>query len=182
MATSTSAFYVELYREHLEEAAFLYQQRLSLFRDSQVSWREIGQFEERLEAHIDALVVGGELALNVCRKHANADDRGEVFAALSVFCRQRRADLVSELLARVDIADAGKVRAVEDALKHELPSEWTSSCEQALSRPPGPMTPVLAKVAGYRRLPLRPQIEQALAASPDDALPSMAWALGCPDS
>src|SRR5437867_8681097 len=90
MAISLRAFKIELYQEHLEEAAFLYQQRLALFRDPEISWRKIGEFEDRLEAHVDALVVGEELALEVCRARVKAGEPAELFPIVSVFCRQRR--------------------------------------------------------------------------------------------
>ena len=70
MDTSTRAFQIDLYLEHLEEAAFLYEQRKVLRKNAEFSWRAIADFEERLEAHIDALVVGAGLALEICRKRA----------------------------------------------------------------------------------------------------------------
>ena len=54
---SASDFETELYQEHLEEASFLYEQRLTLFDDIEITWLDIEDFEERFEAHIDALVV-----------------------------------------------------------------------------------------------------------------------------
>ena len=66
--TSIRQFNVELYREHLEEASFLYEQRLAYLHDPEVNWPDLGDWEERFEAHIDALVVGGELALEICRR------------------------------------------------------------------------------------------------------------------
>ena len=41
MAISNKEFNIELYQEHLEEASFLYEQRLSLLNDSELSWKEI---------------------------------------------------------------------------------------------------------------------------------------------
>ncbi|MBW2742277.1 MAG: hypothetical protein JRE64_26360, partial [Deltaproteobacteria bacterium] len=60
-------FETKLYQEHLEEASFLYEQRLTLFDDPEITWLDIADFEERFEAHIDALVVGEEPALNICK-------------------------------------------------------------------------------------------------------------------
>src|SRR6266567_1491787 len=70
MGISTKSFLIELYREYLEEASFLYEQRLGLLHDPEVPWKRIGEFEERFEAHIDGLLVGGELALEVCLAQA----------------------------------------------------------------------------------------------------------------
>ena len=134
MATSIRAFNVDLYQEHLLEAAFLYQHRVKLLLDPEIRWRDLVEVEDRLEAHIDALVIGEDLAIEVCRARAKSGDSGELFPAISVFCRQRRADLVSEALAGSDFTDGDKVAAIEDALKHELPNEWMGYCGEALAR------------------------------------------------
>ena len=85
MAASPRAFRIGLYEEHLEEASFLFEQRRTLLVNPEVPWKKIGDFEDRLEAHIDALIVGDKLALDVCVRHASGDDFGELFAATSVF-------------------------------------------------------------------------------------------------
>ena len=111
MATTIREFNVELYREHLEEASFLYEQRLAYLHDPEVNWPDLRDWEERFEAHIDALVVGGELALEVCRQQAAAGDAGEMHAALRVLCRQDRKDDAFRVLGALDPTDEGAVRA-----------------------------------------------------------------------
>jgi len=59
MATSPRDFAVRMYDEHLEEASFLYEQRKALLRDPEIPWTRIGDFEERLEAHIDLSLSAG---------------------------------------------------------------------------------------------------------------------------
>jgi len=58
----------DIFEEHLSEASFLYEQRLGLLDDPELTWKEIGDFEERFEAHIDGLVVGEDSALEVCKQ------------------------------------------------------------------------------------------------------------------
>jgi hypothetical protein len=67
-------FSTGIYQEHLEEASFLYEQRLSLFDDPEIIWLDIEDFEERFEAHIDGLVVGEDLALLVCKTQEASGD------------------------------------------------------------------------------------------------------------
>src|ERR1022692_2975126 len=98
MATSTRPFLVGLYEEYLEDASFLYEQRRTLYRNSKITWKKIGEFEERLEAHIDGLVVGDKLALEVCTRHADKGDFGELYATTCVFCRQDQRDCVLAIL------------------------------------------------------------------------------------
>ena len=96
--TSHRACLMRLYEEYLQEASFLYEQRLTLFRNPEITWRKIGEFEERLEAHIDGLVVGDKLAIDVCKRPVTEGDFGELFAAVCVFCRQEQRDLVLAIL------------------------------------------------------------------------------------
>ncbi len=83
MITSMQSFRSKLYLEHLEEASFLFDQRINLRRISLHPWEDLAELEERLEAHIDALVVGGALATEVCRVRWREGDEG------GTVCRRR---------------------------------------------------------------------------------------------
>lgn len=166
MATSLRTFNIELYEEHLEEASFLYDQRGALLNDPEIPWPSLAGFEDRLEAHLDALVVGGDLALEVCRARARDGDFGELFGAVCVFCRQRQADLLSERLQGLEYEAKQKVTAVADALKYELPADWSVFVDKAVARGDARLTPLLAVVCGYRRLPSGVALLQGLAATP----------------
>ena len=178
MATSIKNFLVELYQEYLEEASFLYEQRLTLFDDPEVTWEDIHDFEERFEPHIDGLVVGEELALNVCEKQASEGDFGELHAAVRVFCRQNRKDLVLRVLEELDPEDAESIQAVSDALKHELPEDWHDEFVRILSEGDQKLIPILANVFGFRRLKAGTELLKALAVSHTESLPIIIWALG----
>ena len=107
----------ELYSVHLEEASFLYEQRLSLLDDPEVTWKDVREFEDRFEAHIEALVVGGEPALEVCRDQSQEGDFGELHAAVRVFCRQNKGNLVADAWQDLDTEDLERTKAICDALK-----------------------------------------------------------------
>ncbi len=178
MATSPRAFRIELYNEHLEEASFLFQLRRSLHTNPEVSWKKVADFEERLEAHLDALVVGGELALDVCKRHATAGDAGEVFACVSLFCRQDKRDLVLAVFDQLDPADAEKASAIADALKYELPGPWHGDFLTLLGSGDPKLAPILARAFGYRRVQCGPQLLTAMKRCAAAALPEVVWALG----
>src|SRR5262245_5843998 len=124
MATSIREFNIGLYKEHLSEASFLYEQRLAYLHDPEVDWPKLHDWEERFEAHIDALVVGGELSLEICRLQAAAGDAGEMHAALRVFCRQGRKDDALAVLRALDPANDEAIRAAAEALRWEAPRDW----------------------------------------------------------
>ena len=55
-----------------------------------MTWLDIGGFEDRLEAHIDALVLGGETAPEVCKERAVVGDFGELHTTVRVLFRQKK--------------------------------------------------------------------------------------------
>ena len=154
MATSIRQFNIELYEEHLEEASFLYEQRLAYLVDPEMTWKDLDEFEERFEAHIDALVVGGELALEVCKTQCSAGDFGELHAAMRVFCRQDRSDLAFAVIQNVDLEDEEMTQAVIDALKDECPEHWYDDLIRILLGSCNHLIPVVAPMLGYRRVPI----------------------------
>lgn len=178
MATSLRQFRVELYEEHLEDASFLYTERHALFLSQEIPWVGLLDFEERLEAHIDALVVGAERALDVCGRRAVEGDAGELFAAVCVFCRQLQAPRLAEVLKTLDHEDPDKRRAVGDALKYELPDAWRDFCSGAVAQPDGKLAPILAEVLGYRRFKASEILVRRLQNATPPALPSLLWSLG----
>src|SRR6266704_2318152 len=178
MATSTRSFLVELYREYLEEASFLYEQRLGLLNDPEVTWKGIGDFEERFEAHIDGLIVGGDLALEVCKKQVVEGDFGELHAAVRVFCRQNRKDLLLQVLKEVDLEYPQKVQAVADAMKHEFPEAWQSEFLKMFSPGEEKLIGILAAVFGFRRIKAAKNLTDVLAGASPASFATVIRAIG----
>lgn len=154
MLSTFRNFNIGLYEEHLEEASFLHGQRAALLASDELPWRGLAPFEDRLEAHLDALVVGGDLALEVCRRRCTEGDAGEAFAAISVFCRHLRPDLVASALTSADGSQFARLDAIADALKENIPPSWIDFVERALLRGEPKLARILAQVAAYRRLPV----------------------------
>ena len=178
MAVSIRQFNIELYQEHLEEASFLYEQRLSLLDDPEITWKDLAEFEDRFEAHIDALVVGKGLALEVCRTQAQEGDFGELHAAVRVFCRQNKGDFVAETWRDLDPDDVERAKAISDALKDECHDNWQESLTPIFLRDYFNLIPVAAPVFGYRRYKAEKELLHALKKAPDSVLPTVIWALG----
>jgi uncharacterized protein (TIGR02270 family) len=166
------------YSDFLEEASFLYEYRLNLFDDPEITWLDIEDIENRFESHIDGLVVGGDPALEICRQQVSEGDPGELHAAVRIFCRQNRKDLVFETLELLDPEDAEKLSAVADALKEELPDSWQAEFLQLLSTEDQKLISVVAEVAGYRRLPAGQMLLAILPECKPVSLPNVIRALG----
>ncbi|HLU47760.1 MAG TPA: hypothetical protein VK116_06740, partial [Planctomycetota bacterium] len=130
------------------------------------------------EAHIDALVLGGELALDVARRRAEEGDAGEIYAAVRVFSRERRFDLLTEVLDRVTPDAPDATSAIAEALSLELPSEWHDKAIDLL-RSRDELTGLLARVVGRRRIAAASDaLLDRLQHGPPESLPAIAYALG----
>ena len=164
MGTSLDGFKVDIYREHLEEASALYDLRHALLAEPDREWRSLHDFEERLEAHLDALVIGGPLALQVCAEKAQDGDAGELFAAVSVCCRHKDAKLFAEIWRQLDVTDAQRVRAVTGAIRFEFPEDWAAASAQVMARADAGRLSLLSVALAHRRLPIGSQIAARLEA------------------
>ncbi|MFA7060613.1 MAG: hypothetical protein WC156_07330 [Pedobacter sp.] len=178
MATSIKNFLVELYHEYLEEASFLYEQRLCLFHNPEITWLDIEDFGNRFESHIDGLVVGEELALEICKQQTNEGDIGELHAAVRVFCRQNRKEILFELLDNLDPDDNEKIDAVSNALKDELPADWQNAIIDKLASGEEKLIQIISTLIGYRRLPASKELLQLLHLKKTATNPAVIWALG----
>lgn len=173
-----SDFAVGICQEHLSEAYFLYEQRLRLLDDRELSWKDLGDFEERFEAHIDGLVVGEDLALEVCKQQASEGDFGELHAAMRVFCRQNRLDLVLETIEAIAPEDTEKLQAVADALNNELPKAWEKDFIGLLQYGNQKLVTILPKLLGYRRIAAGTELLQALQENGAYSTSTLIWSLG----
>jgi hypothetical protein len=129
-------FLIDLYREHLQLASFLYEQAAVYRENPELAWTDVGEVEARSEAHLDALVLGGDLAVDVCREGAETEDAGELHAAVRVFARQDRGDLVRSVADRLDGEpwDDGRGRALADALCWEYARSQAEELATELAR------------------------------------------------
>lgn len=175
---SSRGFYIGLYLEHLEEASFLYEQRLFLLDDPEIAWRDITPFEERFEAHIDALLVGEELALAVCRQQAIEGDFGELHAAVRVFCRQNRFDLLLEVVDTLDTTDDDIRGAVRRAIADEMPDSWKDILLHHFTKHHPFFYTLVPYIFGFRRLDYSEDILHQLSEQPDESPKAHIWALG----
>ncbi len=151
-----------LYSEHLEELSILYEQRMGLTKPGKSGWRDAEETENRMEAHIDALLIGSEQALAICTQQSCEGDFGELFAAVSVFCCQNRQDAVESVLLKLDFDDKKRVKAVIDALCYEWQEEWEETLIPWLfaqsSKKPVMLT-IAAEIIAYRRLAVKTKPE-----------------------
>ncbi|KMQ50222.1 Uncharacterized protein CHISP_2893 [Chitinispirillum alkaliphilum] len=153
-AFSEEGYRVSLFLYHLEEISILYEQRISYLDDPELVWTDLHELVgSKLEAHINALVIGEDLALALCKKYTQEGDFGELFGAVALFCRQNRFDLFLSVLENTDPQDEERYKAILDALCAELPLSWgVPLSEKVLDDTFAPWTPLVITVLGYHRI------------------------------
>jgi hypothetical protein len=60
-------FTITLCKEHLDEVAFLYAQVRRLLSAATGPWTDAQRFEQRLDAHFNALIIEGEHSLDIAK-------------------------------------------------------------------------------------------------------------------
>jgi hypothetical protein len=174
-------FLVALYAEHLEEASFLYDQCRHLRRDDETPWTAVAAVEQRLEAHLDALVLGGELALSVARNALEDGDAGTWFAAVVTWARQGLANDVLAALRGAPMAKPAHLQALTDALCQEANMAWQASLLQAL-RASSEVHPVLLSLAWRRRWIAAAEVVELARRLPAASWPwCQTWLVAVPD-
>ena len=120
------------------------------------------------------------MALEVCKQQATEGDFGELHAAIRVFCRQNRLDLILETLEAIDLDDVENLQAIGNALNYELPSAWHKDFIKFLQDNHPKLTLILPKLFGSCRIhDSSAELLQALQnGAPEESLATITWALG----
>jgi uncharacterized protein (TIGR02270 family) len=67
--------------QHVEEADFLWVRRKGVIGAANYDLKDLANYDNRIEAHIDGLRVSGEPGWQICKEALNEEEPGEVFAA-----------------------------------------------------------------------------------------------------
>ncbi|MEE9382904.1 MAG: hypothetical protein V3V08_05760 [Nannocystaceae bacterium] len=186
---SEREFFAGIYREHFEELGFMYERRLQWLDDPEMTLDDVAELEERMEAHLDGLVLGGTAAGEVCGAGMDGEDAGTLYAAAAVFCRAQQWDGVEGVLAYfnafarlpdpIDADDVNRSRkAIADALAFHAPAGWRAQLVGALEHATPAVVPLLARCIGYRRFHQAGAALCKAAETPGVEAADVVWALG----
>ena len=123
--TPSRNFAVQLFNEHADEAALLYAQRAQLLATPPATgWTRLTSLEQRLEAHVDALRVGSELALATWSARKAAEpDAGEMYVGAGLLSANGQWKALHDLATGADPWTSETEDALTDALTRELPRD-----------------------------------------------------------
>jgi hypothetical protein len=150
MAVTIEAFYSELHAEHVQEAGLLYEQWQVLACKPGQSWLAVLDQQDRIEAHVDALLLGREAALAVCLRALEDSDPGVLFTAALVCCRQQNAPALAKVLQAADLSKPAQAKALIVALRSGMPDAWAGFVGQSIVQGHEALVPVLVAVSKAR--------------------------------
>jgi uncharacterized protein (TIGR02270 family) len=88
-------------RQHIEEAAILHAARTRLSSAPHVKLRHLGRFDDRLEAHLDGLLISGESSWPLHETELERARVGEIFVAAVRAIEDGRIDRLDRLFALI---------------------------------------------------------------------------------
>lgn len=188
---SLRAFHTSLYQEHCEEIAGLYELRSARLDAWGTTRDDLAELEDRIDAHLDALVLGGDAARDVVAALPVTSDPANLYPRLALAGRAGQFELVAPTLAalaalcgdpdvaRDDVAFAA--RAAADALAHHAPPAWADPLLDALALHLPRVAPALATFVGLARLARGVDALRAILGDPDtDLVPALRAAARLP--
>ncbi len=101
--------------QHAEEAAFLWLLRDGAVRAPHFALGELARLDNRVEAHLDGLRVGGAEAWKIVQKQMEEGQGGETFAATVLAIESRESDRIQAVL-EFGTAKADRVRGLISGL------------------------------------------------------------------
>ena len=105
----------DIVSQHAEEAAFLWLLRANAVAAPHYNLKDLADLEERIEAHLDGLLVAGDEGWPFCEEGLKHEETGEVFAAGFIALDSARDDWLAPVLETVAVApetSAGLISAL----------------------------------------------------------------------
>ena len=110
-----NATMTDILQQFADEAAFLWFVRSKNVSAPHFSLADLEQFDERLEAQVDGLRVGGDASWDICRAALDGDTAEGMFAPAVLAFESGDNSRIAEVMAATG-EDQGKARAVVSAL------------------------------------------------------------------
>ena len=126
-------FMPDLAVTHAEELAYLWHRRRASLRSAELTLRDFVYLIERIEAHLQGMLVAGEALGEMFGGALKGDDRDEVFAAAWALLRRGHPDNVRMVLEAFAAADGAAIGGFADALAMAPPTHTEPTLRAALA-------------------------------------------------
>ena len=149
--------------EHLEELDFLWEQRERVLFAPDWTLHELGELEERAEAHLDGLRIGGDAAIDLARPALAGEEPGAATAAAFVFLAARTPALANELMDAIAASKDPARDGIRVALRHGEVNLVTDRLYELSVGADRHLRAFATDVLAFHRLRPPPEMERLLA-------------------
>ncbi|UCC71422.1 MAG: hypothetical protein JSV86_13630 [Gemmatimonadota bacterium] len=118
MTADRATFIPDILEEHLEELAFLWGQRQRALRDPDYTLRSFSDLEERIQAHLQGVLVVGDQSLPLLEEGLSSDDELVVFASALSLLHSRVPSSAAHVFDAFRNAQGNKLVGLRQALSH----------------------------------------------------------------
>ena len=123
----------EVFAAHLEEAQFLFEQRREGTRSAEFLVTDLAEFDARLAAHLDGLVLAEEAEVELLQELLAGDEPAEVCTATAVLLRLPHPDAAEIVMKTLSSATGGQLEGILQAMCHGPIESIAASLQQALA-------------------------------------------------
>jgi len=169
-------FIAERVFTHAEELAYLWQRRRASVRSSELTLRDFSYLMERIEAHLQGMLVAGEALGEMFGGALAGDDRDEVFAAAWALLRSGRPDNARQVLEAFAAAGGAAIGGFADALAMAPPTHTEPTLRAALAHgSPAHAAAAALALASQRRFEAASPLPAPLLLQEGPEVAAMAW-------
>ena len=116
MTAPKRAYIPELIERHYEELQFLWGQREAALRSPRYTMREFSALEQRIEAHVQGLLVAGDDLIHIVEEGLSSDDPATAFAAAYALLRMENETATLAVIQAFSGAQGKQMHGLGQAL------------------------------------------------------------------
>lgn len=131
---ATEQFMPEILEEHLETAAFLFEQREQTLSSSANTFRDAREADERIASHLDGLTLAGVEAHALLEQALGSDEPPVVRAAAYALLSMKTPEADALALTALESASTDALQALRLALSDAAPAHLAPALRQIAAR------------------------------------------------
>jgi len=151
MAANKLKVIPDILEEHFEELAFLWGQRQEALYSPEYTLPELLDLEERIEAHVQGLLVGSENTIGFIEGGLSQDEPLEVFAAAYTLLRLNIESAARQVMDAFLQAEGPQLDGIREALSHGPIETVTAQLSEAVTSAPASIAAAAAEALAFHR-------------------------------
>jgi hypothetical protein len=175
--SSASDFLNDSMTRHFEELEFLLAQRAAALASPERSLEHMYELEERIDAHLDGLILGAQHAVPLLQEAIEGEEPGPVEAAAYALLWMRSPETARLVIKALAGAEPPKAAAICHALCHAPIDLTAEDLQSLLDGSPVSATAAAATLAYHGQLKADPQRLAELSTADDPGIRAATWRL-----